>query len=334
MGNGAGVLLPEGDLNVEELAKEYRKDPKKWDAVIAAVKSGAVDTRTSSGKSTSSVSESTKWADTVVKYSNEIATEINKVRSDPPAYARFIREGHLTRFVDDVVYKSSANGGVHISTHEGKQGVLETISFLEGLQGPLPPVAPRRELELASGDHVTDIIVNKCDGHDGTDGSTVRDRIERYCQWRGTIGENIDFGSDLAADIVTNLLIDDGVPSRGHRLNIVNKEFLVVGATVGPHAEYGHCCVMDFAKSVVRLDDIATDDCTVTLQSLDDLNNEHTLKVIASIPYKGDLLEDIGTSLNEDPELRIVIEFQASIKKASISNVRKGQTAVRTLTWG
>ena len=43
------------------------------------------------------------------------------------------------------------------------------------------------------------------------------------------------------------LIVDDRVPSRGHRTNIFKKEFKVVGVNIGSHKRYGSLCVMDYA---------------------------------------------------------------------------------------
>ena len=46
--------------------------------------------------------------------------------------------------------------------------------------------------------------------------------MSRYGKWLKCIGENIDFGNRAVSNIVVNLIVDDGTPSRGHRLNIFN----------------------------------------------------------------------------------------------------------------
>ena len=51
------------------------------------------------------------------------------------------------------------------------------------------------------------------------------------------------------------LIIDDGVASRGHRTNIYNPDFKTVGIAIGDHKVYGNMCVMDFADAVAEKKD-------------------------------------------------------------------------------
>ena len=84
-------------------------------------------------------------------------------------------------------------------------------------------------------------------GHQGSDHSTMRDRIERYGTWEKRIAENIAYGGNTAQQIVIYLLIDDGVRDRGHRKNFLNPDFNKVGVATGSHPGYGLMSVIDLA---------------------------------------------------------------------------------------
>jgi uncharacterized protein YkwD len=108
---------------------------------------------------------------------------------------------------------------------------------------------PKKGLALAARDHARDQAATGALGHMGSDNSTPIDRISRYGIWDKTAGENIDYGNGDPRRIVVSLLIDDGITSRGHRLNLLNGGFKFVGVSTGAHSVYRHMCVMDFAGS-------------------------------------------------------------------------------------
>lgn len=80
----------------------------------------------------------------------------------------------------------------------------------------------------------------------------MRQRIESHGEWRAEIGENISYGFNDPRQVVIQLIVDDGVRNRGHRINIFNPAFHRVGVACGPHAGYGSMCVMDFAGGFSR----------------------------------------------------------------------------------
>ena len=63
----------------------------------------------------------------------------------------------------------------------------------------------------------------------------MRERIEMFGNWQRTISENISYGSSTAMDVMLALMVDDNVPSRGHRHGIMNPDVGVVGLWTGPH---------------------------------------------------------------------------------------------------
>ena len=59
-------------------------------------------------------------------------------------------------------------------------------------------------------------------------------------------GECCDYGVYAPAQIVLSLLVDEGVPSLGHRFICLSDGFQSVGISIQPHKNYGTNCVLDF----------------------------------------------------------------------------------------
>jgi uncharacterized protein YkwD len=152
----------------------------------------------------------------------DIILEMNLVRSDPRKYAEMYINPNL--------------------------GAYAKECFEELMNSESRPVLfPKKGLSQAAKDHVADTGPKGIVDHDGTDGSTMSSRISRYGTWGIGASENISCGYNTAREIVLQLLIDDGVESRGHRRNIMNKNSRYVGVAAGLHAKYRYMCVQDFA---------------------------------------------------------------------------------------
>jgi uncharacterized protein YkwD len=62
------------------------------------------------------------------------------------------------------------------------------------------------------------------------------------------VGENCDYGYSIAVEAFIHLLIDSGDPvNLGHRKNILDANFKVIGVSGQPHKTYRWNYVMDFA---------------------------------------------------------------------------------------
>ena len=164
-------------------------------------------------------------------YGNEagrrILAEINFARTQPQTYA-----------------------GIVASSGSGSRAAGEAVRFLERA-APLPPLEYSDALSQAALSHVIDQGGAGGFGHAGSDGARSFDRIARYGQWQGAVGENIDYGSRDARTIVVRLIVDDGIAGRKHRVNIFNKSYRVAGIAAGAHTRYGGMCVMDFAGDFI-----------------------------------------------------------------------------------
>ena len=55
-------------------------------------------------------------------------------------------------------------------------------------------------------------------------------------------------------DVIVALLIDDNVPSRGHRHNIFQKDFFKMACFTGPHKTYGSQTVINYNGSNAERD--------------------------------------------------------------------------------
>ena len=76
--------------------------------------------------------------------------------------------------------------------------------------------------------------------------------MERYGKPVSTYGENLSYGQKDGTDVVMQLIIDDGVASRGHRTNIFNQAFKVMGCFSGDHKQYDTMTTIDYAGGFTK----------------------------------------------------------------------------------
>jgi uncharacterized protein YkwD len=184
-------------------------------------------------------------ADYLTQTEKEVIMEINLLRSDPAGYARQRLEPLRVFYHGKMLFHPEKNP-VPIQTNEGVAALEECIRVLENAK-PAPLLSPVKGLTLSAKDMVQDQGQTKNTGHTGSDGSTMTARIERYGEWDTAISENISYGFMKPKYIIPALLIDDGVPSRGHRITLLNDLLNLVGVSMGPHGRFDTMCVIDFA---------------------------------------------------------------------------------------
>ncbi|KJR98991.1 MAG: serine protease [Desulfobulbaceae bacterium BRH_c16a] len=175
----------------------------------------------------------------------KVLAEINLARTEPGSYAGFLREsrsryeGKLYRMPDSDTF---------LETQEGVAALDEAIKFLAH-QKPLTPLDWSAGLAAAAAELAREQGKTSSTGHIGAQSGGMQARLERHgTVLQGRIGENIAYGPEDPRRMVMQLIIDDGVPDRGHRKNLYNAHFDSAGIACGPHPDFGNMCVIDFAK--------------------------------------------------------------------------------------
>ena len=154
-----------------------------------------------------------------------IIDEINLMRSNPKDYAE--------KYIKPQITSSSSSYWTSCVSDMSKITSLGKLSYAEGLY------------KLAKAHSSTQGQTTNT-GHDRTNGDSFSDAVKKYGRY-SYVGENISYGKDTARGIVIQLLVDDGVESLGHRLNLLNTRFESVGVSYDTHKRYRVMCVMDFA---------------------------------------------------------------------------------------
>ena len=176
-----------------------------------------------------------------------VVHEINLARTAPKNYASFLEQ--FKKYYHEKLIKLPNE--TPIITKEGVEALMEATRFLRSTK-PVPLLNLSKGMSWGARDHVKDLGLSGGSQHRGSDRSQPWDRVNRYGIWQKVIGENISFGHDRARNIVMSLIIDDGVPHRGHRKNIFNSDFRVIGVACGEHPNYKTICIITLAGGYIE----------------------------------------------------------------------------------
>jgi uncharacterized protein YkwD len=178
----------------------------------------------------------------------EVINEINIARMDPDKYVEFLQEWKSRYFGRNVKLSET----LFLRTQEDNKSVDEAIEYMKNRK-PIEPLVYSEELSMAARRMVIVQGAASQTGHVSPDGLGIADRARLYGRWITVIGENIAYGLNEPRQIVMMWIIDDGVPRRSHRNNLFRRDFKVVGAALGPHADWRVMCVVDFAGGFLPL---------------------------------------------------------------------------------
>lgn len=191
------------------------------------------------------------WEDSLIYTANdedylsedekEMIAEINRVRTNPKAYLKFIQpllkeavkrlknEGRGSKhFSIRTTYRNGRASKKRIYFYQNEEEVkaLKTLVYdLENL-GNLNALKPSYGIHKALKKHARDQKPRGDIDHLGTDGSWPNDRITKYAKEMETGNENIaGLTRSTPRAIVIQLLVDEGIEGYGHRYNMLDPQW-------------------------------------------------------------------------------------------------------------
>lgn len=242
-------------------------------------------------------------ADYLTQDEKQVVIEINKARTNPVQYALEVLVPYMHSINYDNVYTDSQ--GYLIRTQEGQGAVDEAINAMH-LQKPMSMLRPQQYLALAASDLCNDLGPKGMTGHIGSDGSSMKQRIERHNPDALNAGcsEISSYGDMTPMETVRSLIVDDGIQSRANR-KMLFESFSSTGIAIGTHAKYGHMCVLVFQNPVTKDNrDKHTNVIAATTQKTTPTPNidvwpDSIYSAVANAPYLSQFEKDVIIEVNK-----------------------------------
>lgn len=163
----------------------------------------------------------------------QMVKEINLVRSNPKGYVQYI---------EDYINHLKLHGDMGSSIQSAKELIGELKST-----SPLSILQPMQCVYMAAQKHGLDQKKRGDTDHQGSDGSWPWDRVLRECSSLQDGNENLVGGPDDIRRAVILLLVDDGIPNRGHRKTMLQPNWKYVACyKVGTVGTMPNCWVQNF----------------------------------------------------------------------------------------
>ena len=174
----------------------------------------------------------------------KVLEALNAARANPQAYVHEL-EAYRQQFTSTLVTLPGSR--TTYVTREGAAPVDEAVGVLSSMESRyILQAAP--VLAAAASDHVAEQGRSGRSGHRSQDGSGPGDRATRRGGGR-MVTEVIAYGAFNPADVVRQLIVDDGVRDRGHRSALFAGHLRYAGVACGPHPSFRTICVIDMAET-------------------------------------------------------------------------------------
>jgi len=199
-----------------------------------------------------------KWTDAEFRKANTAANAsyLSNEEKNIVMYMNLIRidgEKFYYTFLEDYINNYNAKVRQYRNYNElritrNNSYYTSLLKHLRGIKN-LQMFYPDDKLTSLSRNHAQDLNRNNLDTHESSNGDKFSKRLSKYFPNKA-MSENIDFGYSNSLDIVCHLLLDCGVPSLGHRFNLLDQKYKLntVGVSIQPHPSYTWCAVIDFVS--------------------------------------------------------------------------------------
>ena len=157
------------------------------------------------------------------KSEKEVIYILNLIRSYPALFAKTVLKKYPAL---------SGNGYLADDTYYFKS-LVDTLLTLE----PIQMLYPDKACFISAKSHAYQSGIT---GYVGHERKTKDAKLKKHYY-----GECCDYGHKDALEIILSLLIDEGIPSLGHR-DICLSNFVKLGVSIQPHKKYGTNAVFDF----------------------------------------------------------------------------------------
>lgn len=174
-----------------------------------------------------------------------VLAELNRARTQPQSFIEDLKAFRQT-FDAQGHYRNLADG-THWASREGTAAVDEAIAHLARM-APAPRLEASALLATAATDHSVEQGPRGGFGHVGYNGRNPSDRL-RARGGGGHVAEAISYGQGGPLDVVIQLIVDDGVPNRGHRHILLNPDYVHAGAGCAGHRVYQMMCTITLSTS-------------------------------------------------------------------------------------
>lgn len=174
----------------------------------------------------------------------QVLDELNYFREDPADYANVLQE-YRGRF-DGKLMLAEESDDADVMTREGVVAVDEAIRALRG-EAPLSTLTWSDPLARAAAENVAAQARSGAVGHY----NNGRGPAERMRAHGGGpyVSEVITYGHRTPEGVIYQLLVDDGVPGRGHRSTLLRTDFRYAGVACGSHRVWRTMCVIMMSQT-------------------------------------------------------------------------------------